>query len=66
MHRGSLVRATDASGDFRVSNLPFKLSDARVEAGGRVPDAGEDTEAVLVDVLGMAPEQARAFAAGRR
>ena len=64
-HRGSLARVADASGEFLVPNLPFRLSAARVEAGARVADSGEDTVAVLTQVLGMTPEQASAFS-GRR
>ncbi len=60
-YRGSLARVADASGEFRVPNLPFKLSSARIQAGARVPDSGEDTESVLVDVLGITSEQAKAF-----
>lgn len=64
-HRGSLARVADASGAFVVPNLPFRLSAARVEAGARVADSGEDTVAVLTEVLGMTPGQASAFAGGR-
>jgi CoA:oxalate CoA-transferase len=60
-HRGSLARVVDASGEFFVPNLPFRLSGASVQAGARVADSGQDTAAVLMDVLGMAPEQAKAF-----
>lgn len=60
-YRGSLARVADASGEFHVPNLPFRLSSARVQAGARVPDSGEDTESVLVDVLDMTHEQAKAF-----
>lgn len=64
-HRGSLARVADASGAFVVPNLPFRLSAARVEAGARVADSGDDTVAVLTEVLGMTPGQASAFAGGR-
>lgn len=47
--RGSLSRVSDRVGEFLVTNLPFKLSNAETHASGRVPALGEHTEQVLGD-----------------
>jgi crotonobetainyl-CoA:carnitine CoA-transferase CaiB-like acyl-CoA transferase len=46
-HRGALAEVEDDGGTFRVMNLPFRMSGARVAAGRRAPALGEHTSAVL-------------------
>lgn len=45
--RGSLSTVSDRAGEFQVTNLPFKLSNAETRAAGRVPALGEHTQQVL-------------------
>jgi len=52
-HRGSLATVRFGEREQRVPNLPFRMSEARVEARPRTPELGEHTEAVLRDLLGM-------------
>ena len=49
-HRGSLAPVVDGAGSYRVPNLPFRLSDGRVEVRGRVPALGEHTAEVLAEL----------------
>jgi crotonobetainyl-CoA:carnitine CoA-transferase CaiB-like acyl-CoA transferase len=46
-HRGALAEVEDDGGTFRVMNLPFRMSGARVAAGRRAPALGEHTSALL-------------------
>ena len=46
-HRDALADVEDAAGIFKVVNLPFRMSDARVAAGVRSASLGEHT----VDIL---------------
>jgi CoA:oxalate CoA-transferase len=46
-HRGALADVEDEGGTFKVTNLPFRMSGARVAAGKRAPALGEHTRAVL-------------------
>jgi formyl-CoA transferase len=46
-HRGALAEVEDASGTFKVLNLPFRMSGAKVAAGSRAAALGEHTDAVL-------------------
>lgn len=63
LHRGSFASVEDPGGRFLVPNLPFKMSDAAVQAGSSVPDLGADTESVLEQWLGMSAEQVAALSA---
>ncbi len=63
LHRGSFASVDDPGGRFLVPNLPFKMSDAAVQAGSSVPDLGADTESVLGQWLGMSAEQIAALSA---
>ncbi|MDB5816922.1 MAG: hypothetical protein JWQ11_562 [Rhizobacter sp.] len=63
-HRGSMARVHDGGGEQRVPNLPFRLSDAKVEVGARVPALGEHTQQVLSEMLGL--DAAAIEAAGGR
>ncbi len=47
VHRGALAEVEDGGGSFKVVNLPFRMSGARVSAGKRAPALGEHTRAVL-------------------
>ena len=47
IHRGALAEVEDDGGTFRVVNLPFRMSGAKVAAGARAPALGEHTRAVL-------------------
>jgi CoA:oxalate CoA-transferase len=49
-HRGALAEVTDAGGAFKVLNLPFRMSAAKVAAGARAAALGEHTAAVLAEV----------------
>jgi CoA:oxalate CoA-transferase len=46
-HRDALAEVADAGGTFKVLNMPFRMSAARVAAGSRMAALGEDTEALL-------------------
>jgi CoA:oxalate CoA-transferase len=46
-HRGALAEVEDGGGTFKVMNLPFRMSEARVSAGRRAATLGEHTVAVL-------------------
>jgi CoA:oxalate CoA-transferase len=59
-HRGALAEVEDESGTFKVTNLPFRMSGARVAAGERAPALGEDTRAVLGEA-GFADDRAAAL-----
>ena len=47
VHRGALAEVEDGGGAFKVTNLPFRMSGAKVAAGKRAPALGEHTSAVL-------------------
>ncbi|WP_426442568.1 CaiB/BaiF CoA transferase family protein [Bradyrhizobium genosp. P] len=53
--RGTMATVEDGAGTFLVPNPPFKFSDGSVTAQRRVPTLGEDTRAVLQDILKMSP-----------
>nr|WP_315782945.1 MULTISPECIES: CoA transferase [unclassified Bradyrhizobium] len=48
-HRGALADVADAAGSFRVVNLPFRMSEAKVAAGPRAASLGEHTAEVLAE-----------------
>jgi crotonobetainyl-CoA:carnitine CoA-transferase CaiB-like acyl-CoA transferase len=49
-HRGALAEVADAGGTFKVLNLPFRMSEAKVAAGSRAATLGEHTDEVLAEV----------------
>ena len=59
-HRKALAEVQDGGGIFRVMNLPFRMSGARVAAGKRVSTLGEHTRALLKET-GLSDEQISAF-----
>jgi crotonobetainyl-CoA:carnitine CoA-transferase CaiB-like acyl-CoA transferase len=61
-HRDALAEVEDAGGTFRVLNMPFRMSGARVAAGSRMAMLGEDTQALLREA-GLADEIAKPPAA---
>jgi crotonobetainyl-CoA:carnitine CoA-transferase CaiB-like acyl-CoA transferase len=46
-HRGALAEVEDGGGTFKVLNLPFRMSGAKVSAGRRISTLGEHTRAYL-------------------
>jgi len=55
-HRRALAEVEDGGGTFRMMNLPFRMSDARVAAGKRVSTLGEHTR-VLLQEIGLSEDQ---------
>jgi crotonobetainyl-CoA:carnitine CoA-transferase CaiB-like acyl-CoA transferase len=60
-HRGALAEVDDGGGTFKVMNLPFRMSGARVAAGRRAPALGEHSCAVL-DEAGFSEDRIAAAA----
>ncbi len=60
-HRGAIAAVEDDGGPFKVMNLPFRMSGARVAAGQRAPTLGEHTRAVLEEA-GFSLDQIAAMA----
>jgi len=46
-HRGALAEVEDGGGTFKVVNLPFRMSGAKVAAGERAASLGEHTVELL-------------------
>ena len=59
-YRRSLAEVEDNGGKFRVMNLPFRMSGAKVAAGKRVSTLGEHTRALLKET-GFSEAQIAAF-----
>jgi crotonobetainyl-CoA:carnitine CoA-transferase CaiB-like acyl-CoA transferase len=59
-HRGALAEVQDGGGTFRMMNLPFRMSGAKVAAGKRVSTLGEHTRALLKET-GLSDDQIAAF-----
>jgi crotonobetainyl-CoA:carnitine CoA-transferase CaiB-like acyl-CoA transferase len=59
-HRGALSEVEDGSGTFRVLNLPFRMSGAKVAAGQRMATLGEHTRALLKEA-GLSEQAIAAF-----
>jgi CoA:oxalate CoA-transferase len=49
-HRRALSEVEDGGGTFKVLNLPFRMSDAKVAAATRMSGLGEHTPALLTEV----------------
>lgn len=60
-HRGALAEVEDGGGTFKVINLPFRMSGAKVAAGKRVSTLGEHTRAYLQQA-GLSEAEIAAFA----
>jgi crotonobetainyl-CoA:carnitine CoA-transferase CaiB-like acyl-CoA transferase len=59
-HRGALSQVEDAGGNFKVLNLPFRMSGAKVAAGKRIATLGEHTRALLKEA-GLSERAIAAF-----
>jgi crotonobetainyl-CoA:carnitine CoA-transferase CaiB-like acyl-CoA transferase len=60
-HRGALVEVEDGGGSFKVLNLPFRMSGARVSAAKRMSTLGEHTRTYLKET-GLSEDEIAAFA----
>ena len=60
-HRGALATVEDGGGSFKVMNLPFRMSGAKVAAAPRMSTLGEHTRAYLKET-GLSEDQIAAFA----
>ena len=61
VHRGALTEVEDGGGTFRVLNLPFRMSGAKVSAAKRMATLGEHTRAYLKET-GLTEDEIAAFA----
>ena len=61
VHRGALAEVADGGGSFKVLNLPFRMSGARVSAAQRMSTLGEHTRAYLKET-GLSEDEITAFA----
>jgi crotonobetainyl-CoA:carnitine CoA-transferase CaiB-like acyl-CoA transferase len=59
-HRGALAQVEDGGGIFKVLNLPFRMSGAKVAAGPRMATLGEHTRALLKEA-GLSEQAIAAF-----
>jgi crotonobetainyl-CoA:carnitine CoA-transferase CaiB-like acyl-CoA transferase len=59
-HRGALSPVEDAGGTFKVLNLPFRMSGAKVAAAPRMATLGEHTRALLREA-GLSEQAIAAF-----
>ena len=59
-HRGALAEVEDDGGTFKAMNLPFRMSDARVQAGRRAATLGEHTVKYLREA-GLSENDIAAF-----
>src|SRR3984893_16921408 len=60
-HRGALAEDEDGGGTFKVLNLPFHMSGAKVSAGRRMSTLGEHTLAFLKET-GLSEDEIAGFA----
>jgi CoA:oxalate CoA-transferase len=59
-HRGALAEVEDDGGAFKVMNLPFRMSGAKISAGRRAATLGEHTVTYLRE-SGLAEDEIAAF-----
>jgi CoA:oxalate CoA-transferase len=59
-HRDALAVVEDGGGTFKVMNLPFRMSEAKVAAGRRISTLGEHTRALLKET-GLSENEIAAF-----
>jgi CoA:oxalate CoA-transferase len=59
-HRGALAEVEDGGGTFKVVNLPFRMSGAKVAAGKRAASLGEHTLTLLAE-SGLSADQIAAL-----
>lgn len=60
VHRGALSEVVDDGGTFKVLNLPFRMSGAKVSVGKKMSRLGEHTRALLKE-SGLSEDQSAAF-----
>jgi CoA:oxalate CoA-transferase len=60
-HRGALAEVEDGGGTFKVLNLPFRMSGAKVLAARKMASLGEHTRAYLKET-GLSEAEISAFA----
>ena len=60
-HRGAMADVEDGGGSFKVLNLPFRMSGARVSAAKRMSTLGEHTRAYLKET-GLSEDEIASFA----
>jgi crotonobetainyl-CoA:carnitine CoA-transferase CaiB-like acyl-CoA transferase len=60
-HRGALAEVEDGGGTFKVLNLPFRMSGAKVSAARKMATLGEHTRAYLKET-GLSDSEIAAFA----
>ena len=60
-HRGALAEVEDGGGTFKVLNLPFRMSGAKVSAAKKMATLGEHTRAYLKE-SGLSDDDIAAFA----
>jgi CoA:oxalate CoA-transferase len=60
-HRGALAEVEDGGGTFKVLNLPFRMSGAKVSAARKMATLGEHTRAYLKE-SGLSDSEIAAFA----
>jgi crotonobetainyl-CoA:carnitine CoA-transferase CaiB-like acyl-CoA transferase len=60
-HRGALADVEDGGGTFKVLNLPFRMSGAKVSAARKMATLGEHTRAYLKET-GLTDSEIAAFA----
>ncbi len=63
-HRGALAEVEDGGGSFRMMNLPFRMSGARVAAGKRIATLGEHTRMLLAEA-GLTEQEIASFSKGQ-
>lgn len=59
-HRGALAEVEDGGGTFKVLNLPFRMSGAKVSAARKMATLGEHTRAYLKET-GLSDDDIAAF-----
>ncbi len=64
-HRGALAEVEDGGGTFRVLNLPFRMSGARVSAAPKMATLGEHTRAYLKET-GLTEDEIATFSGNWR
>jgi len=64
--RGTFEEVSDGSGAFSIPRQPFVFSEAPVTSKPHVSDLGEDTTAILHDVLGMSVDAIESLRAAKR
>lgn len=60
-HRGALAEVEDGGGTFKVLNLPFRMSGAKVSAARKMATLGEHTRAYLKEA-GLSEDEVASFA----